>query len=154
MAEAGISMLLGAPVVDIDGTFFVQGGLSPLFANLNVALTSGKLPPGVLQAAFSLLSIRPQLTEEVSAADIRAGLQRSGLFLESSLAQGRAPTPVTPDMKAALLVFREALSQWLGEAGKLPAAIAAAAAERTPSSAPQSTSTAPHLPGTTPALSK
>ncbi len=128
-----------------------QGGLSPLFANLNVALASGKLPPGVLQAAFSLLSIRPQLSEEVSATDIRAALQRSGLFLESSLAQGRAPTPVSPDLKAALLVFREALSQWLGDAGKLPAAIAAAAGERAPSSAPQSISVAPQLAGTAPA---
>lgn len=104
-----------------------QGGLSPLFADLNAALESGKLPPGVLQAAFSLMSMRPQLGEQLSAADIRNALQRSGLFLESSLAQGKAPATGSPDMKASLMVLREALSQWLGEAGRLPAAISQAA---------------------------
>lgn len=117
-----------------------QGGLSPLFANLNAALASGALPPGVLQAAFSLMSMRPQLGEQLSATDIRNALQRSGLFLESSLAQGRAPATGSPDMKAALMVFREAVSQWLGEAGRLPAAIASstgAPAQPVTSAAPQ-----------------
>lgn len=120
-----------------------QGALSPLFANLGVALASGKLPPGVLQAAFSLMTLRPQLTEQLSAADVRAALQRSGLFLESSLGQGRAPTTLSPDLKAALAVLRQSLSQWLGGAGKLPAAFASASGM----SAQPAASATPQLPG-------
>src|SRR5207245_2213889 len=63
--------------------------------------------------ASQLLALRPELTEQLSAADLRDAFNRSGLFLEASLAAGVAPDP-SADLKAALVVFRGVLSNWLG----------------------------------------
>lgn len=93
-----------------------QAGLSPLFANLPVIVASDGVPQPVQNAAAQLLTARPQLDAALTADDLRQAFQKSGLLFESSLARGVAQTG-TPDLKAALVVFRQVLSNWLGQAG-------------------------------------
>lgn len=93
-----------------------QSGLSPLFADLAAALEQGQLPPQVRAAVAPLLALRPALSSGVTAPQVQQALQRSGLLLEASVAAGRPPQVQTsgqmPDLKAALIVLRQVLSQW------------------------------------------
>jgi hypothetical protein len=89
-----------------------QQSLSPLFANLPVVVASDVAPPAVQAGASQLLALRPELTEQLSAADLRSAFGQSGLFLEATLASGTAPAPAT-DLKAALVTFRDAVSNWI-----------------------------------------
>lgn len=119
-----------------------QGSLSPLFANLGVAAASETLPEPLQQAAQQLLSVRPLLDQNLSGDDVKTAFRNSGLFLEQSQkSQGAAfsaQVSATPDLKAALIVFRQTLASWIGNAsvpegplpnGKLPSAAAAAGSE-------------------------
>ena len=88
-----------------------QSGLSGLFANLSATVDS--LPAPLQQAAANLLAGRPELSTSLNGADIQSAVQNSGLFLEAALAGGAATTGQAgspPDLKAALLVFRQLLS--------------------------------------------
>lgn len=105
-----------------------QGSLSPLFANLAVAATSSQVPDVLQQAAHSLLAGRPALNENLRGADIATAFRQSGLFYEQSQKQAAtAPVSVatnvvaTPDLKAALIVFKQILGSWLGGATQPPA---------------------------------
>ncbi len=97
-----------------------QGSLSPLFANLGVATSSEILPAPLKEAAQQLLSARSALDPSLSGEDVKAAFENSGLFLEQSQKlQGAAPSSQSqgaPDLKAALIVFRQTLSSWLNEA--------------------------------------
>jgi hypothetical protein len=101
-----------------------QGSLSPLYADLLTAAGSDALPPQVQQAVERLLALRPDLGPNLNGGVIKTAFQNSGLFLEASLAAGLttaqpASTPAAvqlPDLKAALLVLREALSISIGKA--------------------------------------
>jgi hypothetical protein len=82
------------------------------------------LPPQVREAVQHLLVSRPDLGPNLSGADIKTAFRNSGLFLEASLAAGlEAGQPATsasapaqpPDLKAALLVLRAALSIAVGK---------------------------------------
>ena len=125
-----------------------QGSLSPLFANLSAAASSQTLPPALQEAAARLLSLRPGLNGQVSGDDIKAAFAKSGLFLERSLAsRGEVPALAltsssdpseTPDLKAALIVFRQTVASWLGDAPAIPpvsAEEASAQSGKTPASA-------------------
>lgn len=95
-----------------------QSGLSGLFADLGATVAS--LPEPLQQAATQLLISRPALTTALSGTDIQSAFQNSGLFLEAGLAggpllPGQAGGP--PDLKAALLVFRQLLATYSAEAG-------------------------------------
>lgn len=88
-----------------------QQSLAPLFANLTAAAASDALPPTVQQAAMQVLAQRTGLDANLSGADIQAAFQSSGLFLEASLAAPSALAPgIVPDLKAALIVLRQALA--------------------------------------------
>lgn len=109
-----------------------QGSLSQLFADLIAAVRPGTLPADVQSAAAQLLARRLPMDASLSGPDLKAALQGSGLFLEKTLASmpaGHAPAAAMPDMKAALIVFRQLL------AAHLPAAQGASQAPGTPSSA-------------------
>jgi len=95
-----------------------QGSLSPLFANLSVAATSAQVPGELQQAANSLLAGRPALSETLSGDDIAKAFRQSGLFYEQS--RQAASTNAAPDLKGALIVFRQILSSWLGDAAQPP----------------------------------
>lgn len=91
-----------------------QASLTPLFANLPVIVASPAVPQDVQKAASQLLAAQTPLDEGLNAADLRQAFQKSGLFLEAALARGALPSG-TPDLKAALVVFRQVVSRWLGQ---------------------------------------
>jgi hypothetical protein len=107
-----------------------QGSQAPLFANLQVAAASGGLLPALQQAAIQVLAQRSSLDQNLTGSDVKIAFQKSGLFLEASLASGSAsPVAGIPDLKAALIVLRQTLLSSLGTAGAAenPAASATAA---------------------------
>jgi hypothetical protein len=104
-----------------------QGSLAPLFANLGVAVSLESLPLEVQKAAAQLLASRPGLNESFTGDAMKTAFRNSGLFLERTLASPQAASLSSqgepmPDLKAALIVFRQTLSSWLGVAAKMPAA--------------------------------
>lgn len=115
-----------------------QAGLSPLFANLPVIVASDGVPQPVQNAAAQLLTARPPLDTALTADELRQAFQKSGLLFESSLARGAMPTGA-PDLKAALVVFRQVLSNWLGQAG------ATTSATPQPSSSQSTTAETPRI---------
>ena len=93
-----------------------QTSLAPLFANLDAAAGSSALPSQVQQAVAQALSLRTSLDQNLSGDDITRAFQTSGLFLEASLAFGSPPVAgAAPDLKAALIVLRQALASSLAD---------------------------------------
>lgn len=96
-----------------------QAGLSQLFADVQAAALSGSLPPHLQQTAAQLLARQLPFDAVLSGNDIKVALQTSGLLLERTLSTG---APVTsgamPDLKAALLVFKQMLSLQLDQVAK------------------------------------
>jgi hypothetical protein len=109
-----------------------QGGQAPLFANLASVVNSPALPPKLLQAVREVLAQQTGLDADLKGADIKSAFEKSGLFLEASLAAGTIPSNGSaPDLKAALLVLRQTLQSVLGgqseQAAPLPRGEAAPA---------------------------
>jgi hypothetical protein len=123
-----------------------QGSQSQLFANLGVAATGG-LPQKLQQAVMQLLAQRTGLDQNLTGGEIKNAFQKSGLFLEASLASG-SPAAGIPDLKAALIVLRQTLLTSLGSAG--PAAQGPAASLAEAAAAPP---LAPSMPPDMPSLS-
>src|SRR6201981_106893 len=93
-----------------------QSSLAPLFANLDAASGPPALPAQVQQAVAQVLSLRTSLDPNLSGGDIKEGFLASGLFLEASLASGSLPlSSGAPDLKAALIVLRQALASSLAD---------------------------------------
>ena len=112
-----------------------QGGQAPLFANLASVANSPALPPKLLQAVQQVLAQQTGLDPNLDGADIKAAFEKSGLFLEASLAAGAVPSGGSvPDLKAALLVLRQTLQTVLGGQWAEPAPLFKA--EATPTLAP------------------
>ncbi len=91
-----------------------QGSLSALFANLGVAASSPTMPQTLQQAAAQLLAQRTPLGENLTGDALKNAFRNSGLFLEQSLASSQISNG--PDLKAALIVFRQTVASWLGTA--------------------------------------
>ncbi|UGY03748.1 flagellar hook-length control protein FliK [Bradyrhizobium quebecense] len=88
----------------------VQGSQAPLFANLT-AVAAANLPPKLQTAIAQVLAQQTGLNENLSGDAVKAGFQKSGLLLEATLASGVAPpNGSVPDLKAALIVLRQALT--------------------------------------------
>lgn len=88
-----------------------QGSQGPLFANLAAVVTGSDLPAGLKQAVRDVLAQQTPLNTALDGGDIESAFQKSGLFLEASLASGAMPSSGTmPDLKAALLVLRQTLA--------------------------------------------
>jgi hypothetical protein len=107
-----------------------QESLAPLFANLDAVAPSDALPPKLQQAVMQVLGQRTSLDQDLSGSGVKNAFQRSGLFLEASLASGAVSSPAgMPDLKAALIVLRQTLLSSLGvaRAAESPAALATAA---------------------------
>ena len=119
-----------------------QDSLAPLFANLGAAVSSSNLPPKLQAAIAQVLAQQTSLDQNLGGGDIKTAFQKSGIFLEASLAAGSVPASGVPDLKAALIVLRQTLQSALGSnptaatpAGAQQAAPSQAAA---PSLAPSS----------------
>jgi hypothetical protein len=108
-----------------------QGSQAPLFANLGAVASSGGLPPKLQQAVIQVLAQRQSLDRNLTGGDVKNAFQKSGLFLEASLASGSVSRAAgIPDLKAALIVLRQTLLSSLGTtaAAQAPAAAPAFAA--------------------------
>ncbi|MGJ5079348.1 flagellar hook-length control protein FliK [Bradyrhizobium sp. HKCCYLS3013] len=86
-----------------------QGSQGQLFADLQAVADSPNLPPALRAAVAQVLAQQTPLSPALTAEDVQTAVQQSGLFLESSLANGSAGTG-TPDLKAALIVLRQTLA--------------------------------------------
>ncbi|MGJ5177386.1 flagellar hook-length control protein FliK [Bradyrhizobium oligotrophicum] len=89
-----------------------QGSQGQLFADLQAVADSPNLPPALRAAVAQVLAQQTQLSPALTAEDVQNAVQTSGLFLESSLANGSAGTGA-PDLKAALIVLRQTLASVL-----------------------------------------
>jgi Flagellar hook-length control protein FliK len=94
-----------------------QQSLAPLFADLNAIASSDSLPPALRAAVAQVLAQQTSLDDNLTGADIRQAMQKSGLLLEASFAAGTAPASGMPDLKAALIVLRQALATVIDGAG-------------------------------------
>ena len=92
------------------GAVTKQASLTTLFANLGAATSLESLPPKLQQAIAQVLSQRPPLDTKLTGGELKTAFQNSGLFLEASLAKGTPPSGAMPDMKAALVVLKQALT--------------------------------------------
>src|SRR5258708_4628669 len=63
-----------------------QQSLAPLFANLDAVGASNALSPKLQQAVMQVLAQRTSLDENLGGEGIKNAFQKSGLFLEASLA--------------------------------------------------------------------
>jgi Flagellar hook-length control protein FliK len=87
-----------------------QSSQAPLFSDLAAVVASSDLPAGLKQAVLDVLAQQTPLTPQLGGEDIETAFQKSGLFLEASLASGATPASGNvPDLKAALLVLRQTL---------------------------------------------
>ncbi len=101
-----------------------QTGLAPLMANVRAVVDRPEMPITVREAGRALLARTSSAAEIATPQGLRRAVERSGVFLEANMARAAStppsetsPAPVqTNDMKAALLVFRGALSAWLARA--------------------------------------
>lgn len=91
-----------------------QSGQGQLFADLNAVANSPSLPPALRAAIAQVLVQQTPLDTELTGEDIRNAFQNSGLLLETSLATATAASAgSSPDLKAALIVLRQALTSVL-----------------------------------------
>ena len=68
-----------------------QESLAPLFANLGVAVSASNLPPKLQAAIAQVLAQQTSLDQSLDGSDIKTAFQKSGIFLEASLASGSVP---------------------------------------------------------------
>ena len=68
-----------------------QDSLAPLFANLGAAVSSSNLPPKLQAAIAQVLAQQTSLDQNLDGGDIKTAFQKSGIFLEASLAAGSVP---------------------------------------------------------------
>lgn len=121
------------------GAVTKQASLSTLFANLGAATSLENLPPKLQQAIAQVLAQRPPLDTKLTGSEVKTAFQNSGLFLEASLAKGATASGAMPDMKAALVVLKQALTTALAaDAGGKPAMLAPAMPQAAPAQ-PQTT---------------
>ena len=90
-----------------------QDGLGPLIADLRQALGGKPLPPAARAAAAQVMMQLAPMGPEVEARDVMKALSNSGLLLEAKIAAEPQASPIGVDLKAALLVLRQALTQGL-----------------------------------------
>jgi hypothetical protein len=115
-----------------------QTSLAPLFADLNAAGGLPNLPPQVQQAVAQVLAQQTNLDQNLTADAVKQAFQSSGLFLETSLASGSAAlSSGVPDLKAALIVLRQALTTSLADVTAPASTTTPAAASAPQPSGPQ-----------------
>ncbi|MEA2863716.1 MAG: hypothetical protein QOC84_1672, partial [Bradyrhizobium sp.] len=123
-----------------------QDSLAPLFANLGVAAGLSGVPPKLQQAILQVLAQQTSLDPNLTGSDVQNAFQKSGLFLEASLASGSvSPAAGMPDLKAALIVLRQTLVSSLGMTGAAENPVASAAVA-SPATLPPTTAPATAAP--------
>jgi hypothetical protein len=128
-----------------------QDSLAPLFANLGAAVSASNLPPKLQTAIAQVLAQQTSLDQNLDGGDIKTAFQKSGIFLEASLAAGSVPASGVPDLKAALIVLRQTLQSALG--ANSPVAATPPQAAQTAAGAPQAAPSQPSAAGLIPSPS-
>jgi len=123
-----------------------QDSLAPLFANLGAAVSASNLPPKLQAAIAQVLAQQTSLDQNLDGGDIKTAFQKSGIFLEASLAAGSVPASGVPDLKAALIVLRQTLQSALGSNSTV-------ATPAVPAGAPQAAAPQASAAGLAPSLS-
>ena len=139
-----------------------QSGSAPLFADIEqiAQAPADAVPAPVREAAAQIMALRVPLNETLTAADVKQAFARSGVLMESQLvtpadvapdapAAAAAPPPTLPlgDLKAALLVLRQAVQTWTDDtAPQRTAASAGPAQTASPDRATAVPATRPALP--------
>jgi hypothetical protein len=98
-----------------------QAGLAPLMADVRAVLDRPDTPSEIRTAGEILLARLPQTFEVSTAGGLKKAVEQSGVFLEARLARTNASSPhgdaapglPATDLKAALLVFKGELKDWL-----------------------------------------
>ena len=125
-----------------------QGSQAPLFANLASVVTGSDLPAGLKQAVLDVLAQQTPLNTALDGGDIESAFQKSGLFLEASLAAGTTPpSGAVPDLKAALLVLRQTLAATSGTLETAAPPTQAVAVATNAVTTPQAASSPPQVAG-------
>jgi hypothetical protein len=123
-----------------------QDSLAPLFANLGAAVSASNLPPKLQAAIAQVLAQQTSLDQNLDGGDIKTAFQKSGIFLEASLAAGSVPPSGVPDLKAALIVLRQTLQSALGGNATVATPTAPAGAQQTAPPQAAAASLAPFAP--------
>ena len=77
-----------------------QGSQAPLFANAEAVAGSKTLPPQLQQAVTLVLAQRTSLDQNLTGGAVKNAFQKSGLFLEASLASDRRRRRPRPQGRA------------------------------------------------------
>jgi hypothetical protein len=100
MERAAVSAAAQAAVTE-------QDSLAPLFANLGAAISSSNLSAKLQAAIAQVLAQQTSLDQNLGGGDIKTAFQKSGIFLEASLAAGtvlpRGADAAAPHVAAASL---------------------------------------------------
>jgi len=95
-----------------------QESLAPLFANLAAVAGSTNFPAKLQQAITQVLEQQTSFDTALNGSDVKNAFQKSGIFLEASLASGSISSDSgIPDLKAALIVLRQTLVSTVNSAG-------------------------------------
>jgi len=112
-----------------------QGGQGQLFADLNAVANAPSLPPALHTAIAQVLVQQTPLDTHLTGEDVHKAFQGSGLLLEASLATAM-PSGPAPDLKAALIVLRQALTSVLQTSdGAMPVSTTSSPTTYAPTSA-------------------
>lgn len=141
-----------------------QSGTAPLFADIEqiAQAPADAVPAPVREAAAQVMALRVPLDATLTAADVKQAFARSGVLMESQLVtQAEAPTqaaapaaaaasaPGLPvgDLKAALLMLRQAAQTWTDDtAPQRPDASGPPVQTASPDRAPAMPAARPALP--------
>lgn len=94
-----------------------QNSLAALLTSITGLSTNAtQLPTGVNAVIDQILGTRINLdTDPPTAELLRDAVGRAGVFLEANLARGQSLPQVQADVKALLMLLKNALGNWLGD---------------------------------------
>jgi hypothetical protein len=131
--EAALKIFVQAATVIVRDAAARQGGLTPLFADIESVLAqpNAAVPAPVLNAMQQVLKLRLDVTTgTVDATDLKSALAQSGLANNLAIANKLTPNPVAAEFQTALRSLQQALKTWAQTAstplspkadGKMPA---------------------------------
>ena len=114
--EAALKIFVQAATVIVRDAAARQGGLTPLFADIETVLAqpNAAVPAPVLDAMQQVLKLRLDVTKgTVDVTDLKSALAQSGLANNLAIANKLAPNPVAAEFQTALRSLQQALKTWV-----------------------------------------
>jgi Flagellar hook-length control protein FliK len=128
--EAALKVFIRAATVIVRDAAARQGGLTPLYADIETVLAqpNAAVPVPVLDAMQQVLKLRLDVrSANVDVTDLKSALVQSGLANNLAIANKMAPNSVATEFQTALRSLQQALKTWVQTAstpmpdGELPA---------------------------------